>query len=438
MNQPIDVYFLSYDGISSLTCGVGTGSRNVARCMPRVANLLSDRYDCRFHVVTPHYSASMDGYDGDLLDRTREIVATVGGQVLFHPDGTDGSTQFGDVDQWRASSAGAAMVVLEQVRKAGVPALVLATDTPYAGVGECLTRGLDDPSVSIGTVWTAHSTIRNHPLPDAGGVRYQWERAGVTATADPRCLVGTINRFMRDHLIAEYGAEPDRMVPFANGLPLHEDLGPVEDATELMRRLGIDEKRRYVMSCGRAERYKGFLELIRAFHTSQDDHDLDLLLILSDLTKQDPILDECSALVDAMGVRATIVRDFLSHPSLRALVGHPSIRVFAGSSLADSGTILPAEMRWWSEDIGPVIVLSDVDASKEAVRHGVDGYLADIHDPRDFGGAITAAVRLTDGERRTMLKAGRQFLFAEFDYASNIATCIASALDKFSAGVESF
>lgn len=434
MKRRLDVYFLSYDGISSLTCGVGTGSRNVVRCMPRVASLLADRYDCRFHVVTPRYTAAMDGYDERLLDQTSEIVATVGGEVLFHPDGTDGSCQFGGIDQWQASSAGAARVVLDRVRQAGIPAVVLATDTPYAGVGERLVRDLDDPSAPVVTVWTAHSTIRNHPLPDPGAARYTWERSGVEATRDPRCLLGTINAFMRDHLIAEYRAKPERMVPFSNGLPLHEDLGPAADATNLLRRLGIDERRGYVMSCGRAERYKGFLELIRAFHVSQDDHDLDLLLILSDLTKQDPILGECRALADALSVRATIVHDFLPHPALRALVRHPAIRVFAGPSLADSGSILPAEMRWWSEDAGPAIVLSDVDASKEAVRHGVDGFLADIGDPQDFGASITAAARLTDGERRAMLKAGREFLFAKFDYSSNIAACVRSAADAVPAG----
>lgn len=430
MTRALDVYLLSYDGLSSWTCGVGTGTYNFVSAMPHVAELLRGRFDCSFHVVGPPYTAALPGFDGELLRRTTDIVEGLAGTVLAHPDGTNGSRQFGPPQQWHCTTVGAAEVVQGLLRP-DAKSVVFATDTPYAGVGERLARSAHP---NLATVWTPHSTVRNHGLPDEGGAREDWERRGIAAaTAHERCFTGAINGFMRQHLISAYGAAPAKVVALANGLPLHEAPGPVADTGNVLRRVSLDPSRRYVVACGRAEGYKGFRELIRAFRVSQDNHDCDLLLVLSELTKQDPILDECRALLADLGVRGRIVADFLPQPELRALLRHPAVKVFAVPSLADPASILPAEVRWWCETAGPVLVVSDRDGFRESVRNGVDGFRADVTNPEAFGSALTQAVRLGPTERAALHAQGRTALFADYDYARNIADCLRTVTDRMDA-----
>jgi glycosyltransferase involved in cell wall biosynthesis len=432
MNQSkqIAIYLFSYDGITSWCCGVGSITRHFIHSMPVVAEYLQEQdFETVFYAATPFYNSECPWYRPEMLKQTQEICKSLSGDVLYQLNGTEGDDMYVDVEQWKATSIGAANLVINYFQKHDLN-IVFTTDPPYCGVGSFLFRQLshfkgNKPIV----VWIPHSTGLIHEK-KTNEIRYNWERqAVVDANTHKECFVAHINDFMKNHLLSDYHASLESLVPLTNGLPLFENLTSPHPQ-EVIDKYGLPSDRDIVFATGRAVKYKGFEHLVRAFAESQKDHTAELVLMVTSFatSQTEGTYQEIIKLFEELQVRGQVIHQFVPQKELKAIFRLPNVKAVVVPSLAEPFGMIPLEVRHWCDNNGPVLVCSQVDGLQELIDHGEDGFLVDVENTTQFAQTLTRAINMSFEERKDFLIKGKEKLQRQYNLPRNIADCILKVL----------
>jgi len=436
MHQPkqIAVYLFSYDGITSWSCGVGTVIRHFIHSMPVVAEYLQEYgFETVFYAGTPFYNPECPWYRSEMLEETQQICKSLSGDVLYQLNGTEGDEAYVDVEQWKATSIGAANLIINYFQKHELN-IVFTNDPPYSGVSSFLFRQLskfkgNKPII----VWIPHSTALIHEK-NTNQTRYNWEKqAVVDANTYKECFVAYINDYMKNHLINDYHASLKSLVPLTNGLPLFENLtSPNPQA--VIEKYGLPSNQDIVFATGRAIKYKGFQYLVRAFAESQTDHTAELvLLVTSFATSQgEGSYQEIIKLFEELEVRGKVIHQFIPQEELRAIFRFPNVKAVVVPSLAEPFGMIPLEVRHWCNDNEPVLVCSEVDGLRELITQGEDGFLVDVQNTSQFAQTITRAVNMSFEERRDFWLKGKEKLQRKYDLPKNITDAILNIVSSAS------
>ncbi|NJL83294.1 MAG: glycosyltransferase family 4 protein [Chloroflexaceae bacterium] len=431
MLKKIAVYLFSYDGVMTWCCGVGTMTRHFIYSMPVVADLLrSQGVELVFSVGSPFLVEACPIYRADLLARTQKICQDLSGKLLFHWNGTDGTTQYINLEQWQASCFGAASIILNEFQTHGTN-IIFTTDTVYCGVSSAVLQQLSHYQGQKPTlVWMPHATGLIHEAkPDRN--RFAWESQPILDAKNyAECFVTYINNFMKNHLIQGYGAAPNRLIPLFNGLPLFEEL-VTPDPLAIREKYGLPQEREFILATGRAETYKGFLYLVRAFAQSQTHHEAELVLILSLMTLGgEATYREIRKEFEALKVRGQIICNFIPQEELRAIFRLPNLKSVVVPSLKEPFGLIPIELRYWCNEQAPVLICSNVGGLTELITHDRDGFLVDVKNTAEFAGILTKAIQLSPQEKQAFLHRGKQELAQKWNLPNNIASAILQICDR--------
>jgi glycosyltransferase involved in cell wall biosynthesis len=432
MNRPkqIAIYLFSYDGITSWCCGVGTVIRHFIHSMPLVDKYLQDQgFETVFYAATPFYHSECSWYRPEMLHNTEQICKSLSGEVLYQLNGTDGDDQYVDLEQWKATSVGAANLIINNFQKHDLN-IVFTNDPPYCGVSSFLFRQLSHfkgkkPIV----VWTPHSTGLIHEK-NTNELRYNWEKQAVAdANTHKECFVAYINDFMKNHLLNDYQASLENLIPLTNGLPLFEELTS-PNPEEIIEKYGLPSDQDIIFATGRAAKYKGFQNLVRAFAESQKDHTAQLVLLVTSFatSQTEGSYQEIIQLFADLQVRGQVIHQFLPQKELRAIFRLPNVKAVVVPSLAEPFGMIPLEVRHWCDDNEPVLVCSQVDGLQELIDHGEDGFLVDVENTDEFAKTLTRAVNMSFDERKNFWLKGKEKLHRKYNLPKNIAEAILTCI----------
>ncbi len=434
MNQPkqLAIYLFSYDGIATWCCGVGSITKQFIHSMPVVAEYLQEHgFETVFYAGTPFYHPECSWYSPEILHETEEICRSLSGDVLYQLNGTEGDDMYVDIEQWKATSIGAANLVINYFQKHELN-IVFTADPPYCGVGSFLFRQLshfkgNKPIV----VWIPHSTALIHEK-NTNETRYNWEKQAVfDAKTHKECFVAYCNDFIKNHLINEYQASLESLVPLINGLPLVENKTRY-NPQDILKKYGLPSDRDIVFAGGRAAKYKGFEYLVKAFAESQKDHTAELVLMVTSFatSQTEGSYQEIIKLFEELQVRGKVINNYISLEELKAIFRSPNVKAVVIPSLAEPFGMIPLDVRDACDENGPVLVCSQVDGLKESTVHGEDGFLVDVENTSQFAQTLTRAVNMSFEERKKFLMKGKETLQRKYNYPKNIADCILKIVDR--------
>jgi glycosyltransferase involved in cell wall biosynthesis len=429
MNQTkrIAIYLFSYDGIASWCCGVGTVVRHFIHSMPVVAEHLQQHgLEVVFYAGTPFYNPKCTWYRSDILNETHQICRSLSGDVLYQLNGTHGDDMYVDVNQWQATSIGSANQIINYFQKYDLN-VVFVHDTPYCGVASVLFQQLSQYNNSNKPIiiWVPHSTGVIHQL-TRNENRYSWEKqAVVDANTYAECFVAHINDFMKNHLIQDYQASLEKLVPLVNGFPLFETLN-TSPAQAVINKYGLPTDRDIIFATGRAAKYKGFEYLVEAFAASQQNHDAELILFLTSFatSQTQGSYEDVIRLFQELNVRGRVINNFIPQEDLRAIFRLPNVKAVVVPSLAEPFGMIPLEVRHWCNDNAPVIVCSQVDGLKELIDHGKDGFLVDIHHTQEFANILTHVINMSPEEKKDFSIRGKEKLEIRHNMPKNIVDSV--------------
>ncbi|MEO5679132.1 MAG: glycosyltransferase family 1 protein [Acidimicrobiales bacterium] len=262
----------------------------------------------------------------------------------------------------------------------------------FAGAAEVVHgTGFLVPPTAAGAVVTVHdlTPLRYPELVDGASARYP---AAVRAAIRRGALVHTPSRFVADEVVAELGADPDRVVAVAHGAP---PAGRGDRAAGRTR-AGAD---RYVLALGTVEPRKGLADLVRAFGLVADE-DADLHLVLAGPDGWGRAAVDAATAGLAPAARRRVRRLGWVEPAPRddLLAG---ATVLAYPSRYEGFGLPPLE----AMAAGVPVVATDAGALPEVL--GGAATLVAVGDLSALAGALAATVALDQVGRAAVVAAGR-------------------------------
>jgi glycosyltransferase involved in cell wall biosynthesis len=261
---------------------------------------------------------------------------------------------------------------------------------------------------AFSALWAAHATktpfvATYHGVYNAKTALKRWYNAVMTRGD----MVIANSRFTRDHVVAEHGVDPDKVVAIPRGVDTKRFapglITPARLAT-LRAAWGIatDDRRAIVLLAGRLTRWKGQGLLIEAAaRLKAKGHERFIIVMAGDEQGRSGYRAELDAAVETANLtdQVRIVGHCDDMPAAYALCDvavAPSLDPEAFGRTAVEPQIM-----------GRVVIAADHGAARETVAHGHTGWLVTPGDPDAWADAICVALEAGVGKRGAMGELGR-------------------------------
>lgn len=415
------VLYCTVNGVCNNTNGLGRQTKTLLSALQRHREaLIRSVGPFDVHVACPQPGPDTWAFAPADLSASRRVVASWGG--LVHALPYDTRAQFWSVPTWQALSQAGARCAVELARRYD-ELLVIAVDTPFAGLGEELVARRERSGIRcrVDVLLAFYSTalIVERPHPDPA--RVAWERRGIEcANGAADVWVGDVGRFLSSHLQFEYGLRAGRLAPLTSSLDLASpDLGPlpVPAAREVAARWRVPLDRPLVVTIGRTDPTKGIDILIDAVGPLRDQ--VHVVIIAVPFDQDDPLIAEYARHIGQQDVRATLVTEY-TRELPRAVCGLPETGVVVCPSRGETLANVPFEVALWAEHAGPVVVAPCRDGFVEQIDDGVTGVLYDPAAPGGLTTAIRRALGLSEARRAAIRAAAHARVRAERDVVRNL------------------
>lgn len=204
---------LSYDGITTYQCGVGTVVRNGMKAIRKMNETFKFlRIKC--YLITPNYR-HLETYSATIHEDSASVCAETGGE-LFEICSQDDCyrTNFGSPIDWQRSTEEGAEVCVGIIAQ-NKYSLVIAHDTAFAQLPMALRKkGLSNRCEIL---WIPHSTSAMYDGPYGYPERRVWEQVAFSSAAIYRYKIGWIGEFILFHSAYFY-----RDIPLMNDATMHK------------------------------------------------------------------------------------------------------------------------------------------------------------------------------------------------------------------------
>ncbi|HHU17003.1 MAG TPA: hypothetical protein GXZ70_02085, partial [Clostridiales bacterium] len=216
--KKLNIFYLTFDGVETHYCGVGTVTQYFLASLPQISeNLKNNNFKTQFYILYAETPLNNFGYSKQVSRRTKELSQKL--QVIYYtlPHGTEVENPFGNIIAWKNMCKRAAEIIRENTKDNAI-SLVLATDTPFAGVTTLLAQ-----EKNIYTIWIAASTSKvwARNASDIDNVRCEWEQNAINSSNESsNVFLGATSTYMRDHLIQAWGAKTNSILDFKRGVSI--------------------------------------------------------------------------------------------------------------------------------------------------------------------------------------------------------------------------
>lgn len=434
-NDKLDlaVIHLTFEGIQTFGGGVATVTRGHLGAMPRLKEELAREGVS----LTPYFAeiAYAKGHarrDPQFQKHAEEQIARMGGRFEYLvnftqgylPSAPWGVADIGDIENWKACSASGAAVALNIARGHQV-AVAYCHDSLFALAPIYATLQSDAVGVDLTAIYVIHATALTHELPLPNPQRLMVESASIHwAKVTPKAKLGYISKFMSHHIVEDYGARPESLVPTGNGINPTDPFFRLRDRNQIvdkLRQYNIPTDRPLVFSWGRSVAYKKYDIVLEAAAKLKGK--------VHPVITVSPEYPELVELAKRLGLDASLI--FAFDPELVACVLQWE-KTIAAASLAyrEPFGLTPIEIRMHGRRRGALVVVSDTGGLVEQVRDGVDGFVTKQDDPDDVARVFQHILNMSEAQKDNIRKAGLQTVLDRYTWSSQILTTLSAVLPE--------
>jgi glycosyltransferase involved in cell wall biosynthesis len=432
----LGIMHLTFEGVQTWGGGVATVTRAHLRTTPIIAKALRNHgIDLTMHLGDIAYAQDHERYDPGGRDWAVRQVAKTGGKLFLVPNRSQGRLEFaqwgegdwGSLENWRTASVGGATLALNLAREYDA-FVVFAHDTPYALVNLYGTLQSEAFGVDLTCVYVVHSSALTHELPLPAPERLMAESLAMHWTkVTPKARLGSISRFMADHISRDYGVPPENIIPTRNGVEPKDPIfanRSTKAIAEQLARFGVPTDVPLLFSWGRAVEYKRFDVFLKAAALLRGR--VHAVIVCS------PEAPELVALDRKLKTGASLI--FRFDPELVASMLQWPKTVVAGSlARLEPCGLTPAELRVHARERGPILIVSDTGGLPEQVTDGVDGFVTRQDDEKHVARVISSILDLPESKKRRIRKAGYKTILRRYTWRSNILESLAAVVPQVQA-----
>ena len=421
----IRLFVVTFDGVETHYCGVGSITQYLLAAVPSLTATFShDGIRLDVHVLYSELPRS--GFPRSTLahKRSKRMAAEGGVRLVPVPHGHEPANPFGNRRTWPHSCRFAADYIRAHLDRVDL-AIVLAADTPYAGLPALLAPS----SRSFHVIWIAHSTGRCWRTDSAkpnDPEREEWETKAIWAAERfENAWVGATSRFMKQHLIEECGVPPERILDGTVGVDenylCHTYMASRDAMARMLARHGVPVDRPLFVAFGRAQWYKGLdLALRVGRHLQQESDVVPVLLAKDDGTPEAAVTSRAlSGLARTLPHCVFLTQFNFDLPKwLMAWRRTAAVGVF---SRREPFGLIPSEYRALGPD-GGVLVVQPSGGLVEQVTDGEDGLTALEGDER--GTAIRCLGYIARADSLRLNVVGRLRMRRDYNLSHNLISLI--------------
>lgn len=393
--KKVAVIYLSHDGFTSLYTGVGTVARDFLFSFPNVCKSLKKSHPgikIDLFATTLKYNETCFGYSKEVYFATISLEKRNKNIKLVELiNGSAGIKSFGDIELWRNACISAATFVYTVVNNFNYDkVIVVCVDTPFAHTPKYFFEHY--PSLDVEFVWLPQSTVAIHKYDSALGnkqkqqayyiQRYTWEKEIIDmAKGNPKLKIGLISKFMRQHLIDNYGAAKNTLISLQNGLffkRMGRNKTSQDNIAKILIKYQVPLNRPIIFSFGRAEPYKGLDLVLKNANFLIEKYNFFVLIFASPYSMQDPYVSALNDLGRKYPNDCKIVYG-LDFTTPQKIIQWKKTYIAAFFSRAEPFGLIPVEVRFYKNKYLSLIT-SDIDGYSEQIDNGVDGFKTKLLD----------------------------------------------------------
>ncbi|CRY26145.1 glycosyltransferase family 4 protein [Yersinia enterocolitica] len=437
-NLRIGIIHLSTEGIQIFVGGVGSYIRGQIQALPEVIAFLSTHNIClEPHFIEIAYNKCNTFFDIDCHTHYIKEIHELGGSFSTVPNMTLGNETgclwpygdafLGNLQNWKISSAAAAAKIIDISENYDIT-LAFCHELPFSFTPLIVSLHTAIEGENLKVIYVSHGTAFNHEMPLPNPDRLMAESLPVQwAKIDPNIKLGTISNFLSEHLVSQYGADPQTMVPVPAGVNINDPWFRIRSEQEICDTLsahGISLENPLAITLGRGVHYKRYdLLLTAASYLGDDIH----AVIVSD-----PVLLELSVLASQLDIHASVINSF-DRELMACLIQWRNTRVCVLSAENEPNGLIPMESRWLARKQGAILVVADSGGLREQVEHGINGFLHIPGDAIDLAEVIHHVCQLTEREIANIRLASATLIEERYHWRKQILTPLSHLIPQIAA-----
>lgn len=339
-------------------------------------------------------------------------------------NGTLGNVTYGTPNIWKILSKNTA----EEINKIDINEydyiLTIANDTPFAD----MLRLLNEDSKHI-KIWIPHSTGKIHIVDSSIKnselileERLKWEKDAVNfINKTNNCYLGVTGKYIRKHLINEYGLLPKKVVDIINGEILDHDTNYIFDDSTIDYYNKIKNYENIILSFGRAEKYKN----LEATMKIGKKLGISSIVIAQGYYKGQPLVKELESIASCYN--STLFVDAPFYLAQYIIKNYNKNMILLVPSKKEIFGLIINEIRKMNK-ANVLIVANDIGGMHEQIESGIDGVLVDLE---NIDKSCVEIKKYFNKEKMEELNRNSQVrLKNDYDLEKNCENCILKVLEK--------
>lgn len=439
-NHEIAIVQLSFDGINTQHCGVGTVVLQTQEILKELNKRYNNRVHFKLYLLSANYSEQLPEYSGKVLEENIHVCRESGGDVYLIPT-TINNEMFGHPTQWEELCKDGAKLCAQIINQ-NTHTIIIAHDTAYAHIPLELKHLSMKGEIenTYQTIWVPHATSWKYNGHTPEGLpkwpeRHEWELKAFQKAKDYSYQIGYISPTIQQDIVSfPFNMDESQLIHYKTGILLDPYLKPIsrsEIANKLIEK-SIPLDKRLIFSIGRATPLKGHditLEVYR--HLKQQYSDIHLVMLAPSSDYMPEFLQLLKDKIKKERLEITLIDQF--DPSLDYYIYQwPKTVMLCLLSRTDTQPLTIMEGR--ANPTNSILLTSSGERMGKQVTDGVDGFTCSldglekiIDKPLDSSPAIHQIVAsachildLPKEERAKMIEAGKKLIFEKYNIRQNV------------------
>lgn len=437
--KEIAVVQLSFDGINTFHCGVGTVVQQT-QAVIKEFNRQNENVRFKLYLLSGGYSSELPEYSSETLHKNIVDCKETGGEVYLIPIKIK-DQMFGEPGQWQELCKGGAEQCLKIINE-NANTILIAHDTAFAQLPMQLSKLADEGKVlkPYQAIWVPHATSWSYNGHSEDGTanwpeRHQWELEAFQNAEKCNYKIGFISPSILQQITSNpFNLNESSLISYRTGILLDKYLNSMSIAhvEEELKKHSIPLNKRIIFSVGRANPLKGLditLEVYR--HLKEIYSDIHLVLLAPPSDFMPSYLSMLKTRIKNESLDVTLIDKF--NPELAHYIYQwPNTVMISLLSRMDTQPLTVMEAR-----VNPknsIILVSDPDRMGKQVTDGINGFVCSlrnleetIENPSPLNESLELIVNkarrildLPNHERIKIIEEGKVMIRGNYDLRVNM------------------
>ncbi|MFN7096048.1 MAG: glycosyltransferase [Gammaproteobacteria bacterium] len=442
--KKIAIAQFSFDGINSMTCGVGYFVQNLLQVIKHINQAQTD-----LHIVsilaTPYYDDAMPSKSDKYLQESLDICHATEGNIYFVDNNFpqniyEGSKQFEYI-----SKAGSEILhqMLAEYHAIADEFIIILHDFHFAKVLMYYLESHHNLPNNCNIIWLPHTSSniyygnKINQLEIAQAWRCFEDDVVTFLNSSKAMKLACLNNIMEMEWLHEYAVEPQLLTSLKFGINFDRfaNILQNDEIINMLNAFKIPADKKLIFSMGRATHIKGFDQTILWFKELSSLYpDLHLVLLAPRMEEEPTYPEKILQLIHAEKLtHAVTLIDTFETELPKAIMQHDQTMITTVFSRTDVMPLILMEARQHPHQA--ILLAANRGGIPDAINHGIDGFIFDYgaEGNESIIDAIKVAKKilaLSPIERNRIITTANQTIREKFDLVKNFIDCVLPELSN--------